>query len=173
MYQVSNLFLAITEEFECEGNITKYLTAYPDRIGPGAVWTIGIGTIEYPNGQAVQEGDTCTADQAWEYFQNDTAKYQDAVNRLVTAAIDQGKFDALCDFTYEEGIGALEESTLLKRVNANPADYDGITAAFLMWDEEKVNGKEEVVAGILRRRRSDAYLYQYGQNQATFFQEPA
>ena len=39
-------------------------------------------------------------------------------------------------------------------------------------DEEKVNGEEEVMPGIVRRRKSEAYLYQYGQNQATFFQEP-
>ena len=28
------------------------------------VWTIGIGTTRYPNGQAVKAGDTCTRAQA-------------------------------------------------------------------------------------------------------------
>lgn len=35
--------------------------AYDDGVG---VWTIGFGTIKYPNGVRVKKGDTCTLDQA-------------------------------------------------------------------------------------------------------------
>ena len=37
----------------------------------GGVWTIGYGTIRYPNGNPVKKGDTCTKEQAEEYLKND------------------------------------------------------------------------------------------------------
>jgi lysozyme len=160
--QPSQLFFDLVEAFE-----GLKLTAYQDKSGN---WTIGYGTVYLPDGSKVQEGDTCTAEEAQSYLLHSTNMAQNEVNQCVTSAITQGGFDALCDFTYEEGGGALSESTLLKTVNADPENYDEITKDFLMWDEEKIDGTEEVIAGILRRRKCEAYLFQNGVNAPNFFE---
>ena len=68
--------------------------------------------------------------------------------------INQNQKDALTDFAYNCGVGNLKNSTLLKKVNANPIDAS-IRAEFLRWD--KANGK--VLAGLTRRREAEANLY--------------
>ena len=68
--------------------------------------------------------------------------------------INQCQFDALVSFAYNCGSGALKGSTLLKRVNNNPADLT-IVDAFLMWT--KADGK--TLAGLVSRRKAEAKLY--------------
>ena len=51
-----------------------------------------------------------------------------AVNRYVTGALTQGRFDALVSFTFNVGEGALKKSTLLKKMNAG--DMDGAAREF-------------------------------------------
>ena len=75
----------------------KRLNAYDDGVG---VWTIGYGTIKYPNGIRVKKGDTCTESQAESYLKNDLVKFENAINRLVKVPLNQNQFDALSSFTY-------------------------------------------------------------------------
>jgi lysozyme len=51
-------------------------------------------------------------------------------------------------------MGNLRNSTLLKKVNANPSD-ETIRAEFMKWD--KAGGKK--LAGLTRRRKAEADLY--------------
>jgi lysozyme len=60
----------------------------------------------------------------------------------------------LVSFAYNAGVGNLQKSTLLKKVNANPAD-PSIRDEFMKWD--KANSK--VLAGLTRRRQAEADLY--------------
>ncbi|WP_333669035.1 lysozyme [Acinetobacter guillouiae] len=68
------------------------LKAYDDGVG---IWTIGFGTIKYPNGVRVKKGDTCTESQAEEYLRNDLVVFENAINRLVKVPLNQNQFDAL------------------------------------------------------------------------------
>ncbi|OCY91085.1 lysozyme, partial [Acinetobacter pittii] len=105
----SNAGLNLIKGFE-----GKRLNAYDDGVG---VWTIGFGTIKYPNGVRVKKGDTCTEQQAETYLKNDLTKFEVAINKLVKVPLTQNQFDALASFTYNLGETNLANSTLLKKLN--------------------------------------------------------
>lgn len=128
----------------------KRLTAYDDGVG---VWTIGYGTIKYPNGVRVKKGDTCTDAQAESYLKNDLVKFESAINRLVKVPLNQNQFDALSSFTYNLGETNLSKSTLLKKLNAK--DYAGAADQFLVWN--RAGGK--VLNGLVRRRDAERNLF--------------
>lgn len=128
----------------------KRLTAYDDGVG---VWTIGYGTIKYPNGVRVKKGDTCTDAQAESYLKNDLVKFESAINRLVKAPLNQNQFDALASFTYNLGETNLSKSTLLKKLNAK--DYASAADQFLVWN--RAGGK--VLNGLVRRREAERNLF--------------
>lgn len=128
----------------------KRLKAYDDGVG---VWTIGFGTIKYPNGVRVKKGDTCTEEQAETYLKNDLVKFENAINRLVKVLLTQNQFDALASFTYNLGETNLSTSTLLKKLNAK--DYKGAADQFERWN--KAGGK--VMNGLTRRRKAEKELF--------------
>ncbi|MBS1772210.1 MAG: lysozyme [Bacteroidetes bacterium] len=163
----SQKFIDLVVHFECSGDVKKYLKAYLDSAN---VPTIGIGTTFYPDGSKVKLGDKCTITQAYEYFNHEVLRTVQKVESLTRNDITQGMFDALVDFAYNLGTGALQSSTLLKKVNANPTDYAGITAEFVKWSKARnpKTGQLETLKGLLRRRQCEAYLYQYGKNAQGF-----
>lgn len=150
---ISKNFLDLCLYYECSGdpNNPKWLTAYKDS---GGVFTIGGGTIRYPNGNRVKMGDKITKAQMYEYFEYEVREKVAKVNFLTRDDITQQQFDALVDFSYNVGTVGLQKSTLLKTVNDNLTNKE-IVKNFLAWRFD--NGKE--VAGLTRRRMSDAYMY--------------
>lgn len=141
----SNAGLNLIKGFE-----GKRLNAYDDGVG---VWTIGFGTIKYPNGVRVKKGDTCTEQQAGTYLKNDLTKFEVAINKLVKVSLTQNQFDALASFTYNLGETNLANSTLLKKLNKG--DYQGAADQFLAW--KKAGGK--VLPGLVRRREAERALF--------------
>lgn len=148
---ISSKGIQLIEQFECSGNVNNFLRAYKC---PAGVWTIGIGTTVYPNGQKVKEGDTCTKEQAYQYLQNDLLFTEKQVDSYTTDAINQNQFDALISFAYNVGVNALKTSTLLKKVNANTNDPT-IRDEFMRW----VYGGGVVLPGLVNRRKAEANLY--------------
>ncbi|NUG12423.1 lysozyme [Acinetobacter seifertii] len=143
--KISNSGISLIKSFE-----GFRLKAYDDGVG---VWTIGYGTIKYPNGIRVKAGDSCTVQQAEDYLRNDLAVFENAVNRLVKVKLTQNQFDALVSFTYNLGETNLGKSTLLKKLNAG--DYQGAADQFLVWN--KAGGK--VMNGLVRRREAERALF--------------
>src|ERR1700730_5054272 len=91
------------------------LEAYRDIAG---VWTIGYGSTRYHDGKTVRPGDKLASEgQADALFRNTLGQYEDAVNQHVKVPVNQNQFDALVSFTYNEGTGALAESSLLTLLN--------------------------------------------------------
>lgn len=132
------------------------LHPYLDQAG---VPTIGIGTIRYPSGLHVRMQDPpITQEQADSYLSFESNAAADAVNSFVSSSINQNQFDALCDFAYNEGTGALHGSTLLRLVNANPSDPK-IREAFAMWNKIHVDGELVVSSDLVGRRQAEANLY--------------
>lgn len=123
------------------------------------VWTIGYGTTVYPDGRKVQQGDKITLSQARSYLQNDLRKFEAQVDRLVQVPLTQNQFDALVSFTYNVGGGALEKSTLLKKLNAG--DYGGAAKQFMRWNKvrNKKTGKLEFNQGLHNRRKREMELF--------------
>jgi len=132
--------LHLTEQFEgCK------LNAYPDPGTGGDPWTIGYGHT----GPEVHQGMTITQEQAEEYLAQDVKKAVSDVNAKLTVEVTQDEFDALVDFAFNCGCGNLNNSTLLKKVNAG--DFQGASHEFEKWD--MAAGKH--MAGLLRRRQAE------------------
>lgn len=126
------------------------LKAYDDGVG---VWTIGIGTTVYPNGNKVKKGDVCTIDQAKSYFAHDLKRFEASVNKLVEVPLTQNQFDALVSLVYNIGQTAFSNSTLLKKLNAK--DYQAAADQFLRWNK----GGGKVMKGLVRRREAERALF--------------
>jgi len=116
---------------------------------PAGVWTIGIGATNPP----VKATDEITREEAFNRLDRDLVQYEDGVRKYVKVDLSQGQFDALVDFAYNAGVGALAKSTLLKKVNAEK--FDEVPAEFMKWT--KGGGKE--LPGLVRRRRAEVKLW--------------
>jgi lysozyme len=114
-------------------------------------------TIGYGHTSGVKEGDTCTEEQADIYLQEDLQWAEKAVNAQ-NLRLSQFQFDALVSFVYNVGSGNFQESTLLKRIKANPKDYAAIEEEWKRWKYSK--GK--VLKGLVRRRAAEYELYRNG-----------
>ncbi len=126
------------------------LSAYADQNG---VWTIGWGSVMYRDGTRVKEGDQISQSKADDLLAWQVNLKAAAVNGL-GITLNQNQFDALVDFAYNEGIGALSKSTLVKAIRMNAND-PSIRADFDMWI--LAAGKKN--DGLLRRRNAEADLY--------------
>ena len=125
------------------------------------VWTIGWGHTS-----GVKKGDTCTKEQAVAFLATDIKSFETSVNRLVTVELTQNQFDALISFTFNLGAGALQTSTLLKKVNAK--DFAGAADEFLKWDNITVTKKDkdgklikvkQEEPGLVTRRKAERELF--------------
>lgn len=126
------------------------LIAYPDPgSDDGHPWTIGYGST----GPGIQRGTVWTQAQADARFEQDLAKYADAVSREIgNAPTTQDQFDALVSFHYNTG--AIEEATLTKKHKAG--DYAGAAAEFGKW----VRNDGRVMQGLVNRRADERKLYE-------------
>lgn len=129
-------------------------------------WTIGYGNTFYEDGTPVKQGDKITKERAESLFTLILAKFEKEVASLLTRTVSDNQFAALVSFAYNVGSDidadtiaeGLGDSTLLKLVNRDPND-PRIADEFLKWN--KAGGK--VLAGLTRRRKSEAHLYFKGE----------
>jgi lysozyme len=143
---ITNKLKQLVKEFEgCK------LKAYKC---PAGIWTIGYGNTRYEDGLGIREGDEITIAKAEMLLEFILIKFIKEVEKMVKSNINQNQKDAITDFAYNCGIGNLNSSTLLKKVNANPNDPT-IKDEFLKWNKAK--GK--VLNGLTKRRQAEANLY--------------
>ena len=117
--------------------------------------TIGYGSTFYENGSKVKLTDMpITKLRADQLLRNTADKFAEKVAVLITKPVTQNQFNALVSFAFNVGIGALRNSTLLKKVNVNPNDTT-IKSEFLRWN--KAGGR--VVNGLTKRREKEALIY--------------
>ena len=122
---------------------------------PASIPTLGYGNTYYPDGTKVKLTDPAiTQEKAEELLKFLLVSYEKAVDSFCRDDISQGNFDALTSFAYNLGTGALQKSTLIKKVNLNPKDVT-IADEFLKWN--KSNGI--VLKGLTLRRQAEANLY--------------
>ena len=150
--QYSKDGLHLTEGFEgCR------LIAYPDPGTGGDPWTIGYGHT----GPDVHPGMTITLEQAEDLLAQDVKRAEADVNAKLTVKVNQEEFDALVYFAFNCGCGNLNNSTLLKKLNAG--DFEGAAHEFEKWD--MAAGKH--LAGLLRRRQAEELMFMKGISNAT------
>ena len=86
---------------------------------PANVLTLGYGCTK-----GIKPGMIWTEKQALDELAKELVGHEHAVLRLVSVDFNQNQFDALVSFAYNCGNGALEKSTLLKKLNKG--DYPGV-----------------------------------------------
>lgn len=138
--RISNFGVELLHDFE-----GVKLTAYPDPGTGGKPYTIGFGTTLI-KGQPVEPGMKITLDQAEMYFEEDLKDFEDSVRKLVKVPITQNQFDALVSLTYNIGLNAFGDSTLLKYLNSEK--YGAAADEFLRWNRS--GGR--VMKGLSDRR---------------------
>lgn len=126
------------------------LEAYQDVAG---IWTIGIGTIKYPNGVRVRKGDKITLEQALSYLKNDCLWVDRCLDNSIKVPVTQNQFDALASFVYNVGETAFKTSTLLTKLNNK--EYGAAADEFLRW----VNAGGKKQKGLENRRQDERKLF--------------
>lgn len=117
--------------------------------------TIGYGSTRYADGRKVKLTDApISKEMALLLFEKTITIYEDAVDVYTRDDISQNQFNALVSFAYNLGNQALKNSTLLKKVNANPKDIK-IADEFKKW--VNCNGKR--VEGLVNRREDEIKMY--------------
>lgn len=114
---------------------------------------VGIPTVGYGHVTNLPVGTSITQEEANSLLKVDLERFEKGVSGLVSAPVTDNQFSALVCFAYNVGIGNLEKSTLLKKLNIG--DYDGAALEFPKW--AKAGGKE--LSGLLKRRQAEEALF--------------
>lgn len=105
-------------------------------------YTIGWGHY----GVDVKKGMKISKETAEKLFRNDIKYFENCVNSCLKVKVTQSMFNALVSFTYNVGLGAFKNSTLLKYVNKS--QFKKASKEFNKWN--KCGGK--VLKGLVKRR---------------------
>ncbi len=121
---------------------------------PAGVWTVGLGSVRYLDGQPVRPTDPpITREHAYALAVEQLRReYLPAVLRLCPGIDSFDKLAGVLSFTYNVGAGALQASTLRRRINAG--DWPGAQAEMLKWN--KAGGK--ILPGLVIRRAVEASM---------------
>ena len=126
---------------------------YPDS---GGKMTVGYGHL-IVKGDGVSTDNSIDQVKATELLTKDVQNAVTCVNNCVTSTINQNQFDALVIFSYNVGNHALQNSTLLAKLNAG--DIEAATKQFLVWNKVKFKGAFVEVAGLTNRRLAEQKLF--------------
>jgi lysozyme len=93
---------------------------YRDSVG---LWTVGYGHL-IGDGKSLPSGynRVFTQKEIDDLLVNDFTRFESGINMLIRVPLSQNKFDALCSFCYNLGMGTFQKSTLLKDINASMWD---------------------------------------------------
>ena len=119
---------------------------------PAGVWTVGLGSTRYLDGQPVRPTDPpITREHAYalavEQLRRD---YLPAVLRLCPGIDSYDRLAGVLSWAYNCGNDALRGSTLRRRINAG--DWPGAQAEMRRW----IHGGGRVLPGLVTRRAVEA-----------------
>ena len=115
----------------------------------------GYPTIGY--GHVVKDDEDFSAGineaQAEALLHQDATIAERAVLRLINVPLTDGQFDALVSFTYNLGGGALQRSTLRRKINRE--EHAEVPEQLIRW----IWAGGRKLKGLLRRRQAEAICY--------------
>ena len=121
---------------------------------PANHWTIGYGAIWGMDDKRVTEDHPdINEDQADYLLRRDVKKSEMAVLRHIRVPLEDGQFNALCSFVFNLGSGALQSSTLRRKINRG--DYIGAANEFPRW----VFAGGRKLKGLVRRREHERLMF--------------
>ncbi len=154
--QLSEAGMALLNEFE--GFRSK---PYRDSVGKP---TIGWGTTYYPNGTPVRMSDKpVTRKEAARIKQAVLNQdFSPAVNMMFADEIEAGDitqnmFDALISLVYNIGVMGLKASSIYRNIKAGR--YSAAADSFLLYNKGRINGRLEVIDGLVTRRHKERALF--------------
>ena len=119
-------------------------------ICPAGYPTIGYGHVVKPHEDFSTGIDEARAE---ELLRQDAVIAERAVLRLIGVPLTDGQFDALVSFTYNLGGGALQRSTLRRKINRE--EHAEVPEQFMRW----VWAGGRKLKGLVRRREAEAIIY--------------
>jgi lysozyme len=135
---------------KAEGGL--YLKAYLDS---GSVPTIGWGsTYDFDKQRKVQMGDVITEEQAQRWLDMETSQNAQEIKKLVKVPLTNNMLNSLISFTYNVGLNAFRQSTMLRLLNSG-ADKNTVALQFDRWIYD--NGVK--VKGLINRRNAEKKLF--------------
>lgn len=142
------------------------LYAYDDSVfptrpaRPGEVISGTLTIFAGHTGPDVYVGRTGTQAEADAALEADMAHSAANVEREVKVALNDYQFGALSSFDFNCGDGALDSSTLLKKLNAG--DYASVPAELAKWNKTRIAGQLVTSQGLVTRRANEAALFTNG-----------
>ena len=133
---------------------------------PALLYTVGVGHVIDPSHAKVPFANrkqlpipdgwdrVLSAEEIDEILRKDLARFESGVLRLIKVPMTQGQFDALVSFSFNVGLGNLQNSTL--RMKINREDYAGAAEQFLVWT--KAGGR--VLPGLVKRRAHEKEMFE-------------
>jgi lysozyme len=106
--------------------------------------------------KAAKDACLITKKEAEKMLEKDVEKFEHAVLRYIDVPLTDGQFDALVSFTYNLGPGALQRSTLRRKVNRE--EHAEVPHEFRKW----VFAGGRKLKGLIRRRNAEAEVYANG-----------
>lgn len=101
------------------------------------------------SGVSVPYADGLTDQQVLDLLSQDLSRFEKAVNETITVSLSQNQFDALVSFSFNVGVNAFRESTLVKMLNQG--QYEEVPDQLRRW--VKSGGKK--VQGLVNRRENE------------------
>ena len=117
--------------------------------------TIGYGHVVH-DGERDRFADGIDDATAEELLRRDVETAERAMLSLIQVPLEDGRFDALASFTFNLGSGALQRSTLRRKVNRE--EHGAVPAEFWRW--VWAGGRRR--KGLIRRREAEAVFYAEG-----------
>ena len=133
---------------------------------PALLWTVGVGHVIDPQHAKVPMADrkqlpipagwdrVLSPDEIDDILRKDLERFEAGVSRLIKVELTQGQFDALVSFSFNVGLGNLQNSTL--RMKVNRSDFEGAAEQFLVWT--KAGGR--VLPGLVKRRSHEKEMFE-------------
>jgi lysozyme len=130
------------------------------------LWTVGVGHVIDPHHARVPFAErkalpipagwdrVLSADEIDEILRKDLNRFEAGVLRLIKVPLTQGQFDALVSFSFNVGLGNLQNSTL--RMKVNRSEFEAAGEQFLVWT--KAGGK--VLPGLVKRRTHEKEMFE-------------
>jgi lysozyme len=133
---------------------------------PARLWTIGVGHVLYPEQAKLKLEDrksvtllmidnrVWTTDEVNALLNHDLTRFERGVARLCPSAVlNQSHFDALVSFSFNVGLGNLQNSGL--RFKYNRKEYEEASNEFLKWTK----GGGKTLPGLVKRRTDERNLF--------------
>ena len=127
---------------------------------PAGVLTVGYGTTNRAGlpGVQITRDTVVTEAQAEQWLRMGLEKFADQIRPSITAPINENEFGAFLSLAYNIGPNGFKGSSALRHFNAG--DKAKAAAAIKLWNKATVNGKRQVLRGLVNRREDEVRLFQ-------------